>query len=131
MLAITHQYEFDLILDILDVYRTTGIQATGNCLADLCGQALNDFVHTAGSRSAAAFDLEKGLGHRDLDFFRIKPRGFAVTTNDVELVVRVAAGLVSGCIRGGVCLGNSFDSALNDVRLHILSSRKRCRLVLL
>ncbi len=67
LLAGTHQGQFDLVLDFLDVDGATGGHATTEGGADLLGQTRDGVVNTRGSGSVTAFHCEKGLGDGDGD----------------------------------------------------------------
>ena len=70
--------------------------------------------------STAAFNFQKGLGHGDLDFLRVEAGGFAISADDLKVAIGVCFRGLAGA-HARVCLGNGLNSALDDVRLHILS----------
>ncbi len=67
LLAGTHQGQFDLVLDFLDMDGAAGGHATAEGGGDLLGQARDGVMDARGSGSVTAFHCEKGLGDGDGD----------------------------------------------------------------
>jgi hypothetical protein len=59
--AASHQSQFNLILDVLDVDGSRGIGPPAQRLNDVARQRLNRFVNTPGCGSTRAFDSHERL----------------------------------------------------------------------
>ena len=86
LVAIAHQRQLDLVLDILDHEGAAAGLAPLEVVHHLAGQALDGFMHARGSRGLAAFHREVGLGHRDHDLFLVEGGQLAVSAQDVVRV---------------------------------------------
>ena len=55
-------------------------------------------------------NLEEGLGHRNLDFFRVKAGGFAIAADDLKLAIWIIC-----CSSGGLhaCIGRDLAAGLS------------------
>ena len=84
VLAGSHQRQFDLILDILDMYRPTIGQAAGQGAHDGFGETSDHFAHTRRGGALATFDRQEGLGHGHRDLLGIKGDHRAITADDLK-----------------------------------------------
>ncbi len=106
LLAVAHQREFDLVLDILDVEGAALGLAPGQRGDHHVGQLGDGLVDAARGRRLAALDREKGLGHRDRDLVLVETGQLAVAADHVVLVAEreiavVADGFDRLARRGG------------------------------
>src|SRR5699024_4415880 len=74
VLAGAHQRQLDVILNVLDVHRTTAGQAPRHVFHHLLGDRLDGFANAAGSRALLALDVDIGLGDGQLDLGGIERR---------------------------------------------------------
>ncbi len=96
LLAVAHQREFDLVLDILDVEGAAVGLAPGQGRNYQIGQLFDGFVDAGRRRGLAALDREKGLGHRDRDLVLVETGQLAVAADDVVVCAEGVFALVDG-----------------------------------
>ncbi len=85
VMAIAHQGQFHLVLDILDMHGAAAGQTPGQRRFHLVAQFRDGFMDAAAGGGIAAFDGQKGLGDGDVDFFHIEGRHLAVAAYDADL----------------------------------------------
>ena len=78
----THEGQFHLVLDLLDVEGATVIDPADEGVDDLPGQPLHDLVDAPGRGGGTAFDGQERLGQGDGDLGRIERRHGAVAADD-------------------------------------------------
>ena len=88
MLTAAHQFELDLILDVLDVQRAARGHAAFKGRNDLRSQVGNRFMNAATGGSGATFHSQKGFGNRNRDFAVLKRDHRAVAFDDPQLAGR-------------------------------------------
>ena len=86
VLAGTHEREFDLVLDVLDVDGSAVGHAAGQGVDDLVRQVPDGLVDAWRGGGAATLDGQEGLGQGDCDLAGVEVRDLAVATDHVEFV---------------------------------------------
>ena len=80
----THQREFDLILDILDMERAALASATAQRRHHIGGQLLDALMHAPRCSRRVSFHGEKRLRHGDRDLPRIERGHLAIATDNLH-----------------------------------------------
>lgn len=85
VLAGTHQGQFHLVLDVLDVHRAATGQAAGESVHHLVREGLHGVMDTAGDGRVAALDGQEGFGHGHHDLVGIEVGNFAIASDHPHL----------------------------------------------
>ena len=88
MLAAAHQFQLNLILNVLDVQRASRGHAALKGRNDLRSQVGNRFVNAAAGGCGATFHSQKSFGNRNRDFAVLKGDHGAVAFDDPQLARR-------------------------------------------
>ena len=84
VMAIAHQHQFDLVLNVFNMQGALCINASCQCRHDLRGNLFDGFMNAPRGSSSLAFDSQECARHRDLDLAGIEPAHAAVAADDVK-----------------------------------------------
>ena len=94
LLAVAHQGQFHLVLNVLDMHGAAAGHAPRQGLDHLFGEGPDFFMHAGGGRRGAALHIYEGLGDGQIDLGGVKTGDFAVAPDDLVLAWLVGAQVV-------------------------------------